>query len=235
MDKNIENTLKIPKHIGFIMDGNGRWATQRGLSRSDGHRQGAEALKKVVNACSQRGIKVVSVYAFSCENWSKRPKSEIKFLFSLITQFVKKEMKEYVNSGYRVRFSGDLSQLPKATQNAVAKVIDASKDNDGLIVNIALNYGSHQEIVRAVNMILQSGLREIDEQMLEDCLYTAGLPPLDLVVRSSGEKRLSNFMLWQLSYSELIFLDKYWPDFDENTLDEILLEYSKRDRRFGGI
>lgn len=231
----MEQTLKIPTHIAFIMDGNGRWATQRGLSRSDGHRQGAEALKKVVKACSQKGIKVVSVYAFSCENQSKRPQSEIKFLFSLITQFVKKEMKDYVNSGYRVMFSGDISQLPKATQNAVKKVVDASKNNNGLVVNIALNYGSHQEIVRAVNTILQSGLREIDEQMLEDCLYTAGLPPLDLVVRSSGEKRLSNFMLWQASYSELIFLDKHWPDFDESTLDEILVEYSMRNRRFGGI
>lgn len=217
------------------MDGNGRWATQRGLSRSDGHRQGAEALKKVVKECSQLGIKVVSVYAFSCENWSKRPKAEIKFLFSLITQFVKKEMKDYVKSGYRVRFSGDLSQLPKATQNAINKVIEASKNNDGLIVNIALNYGSRQEIVKAVNTILQSGIREIDEQMLEDCLYTAGLPELDLVVRSSGEKRLSNFMLWQCSYSELIFIDKYWPDFDEKTVEEILKEYSNRDRRFGGI
>ncbi|MDE6210422.1 MAG: di-trans,poly-cis-decaprenylcistransferase [Clostridia bacterium] len=231
----MEQSLKIPTHIGFIMDGNGRWATQRGLSRSDGHRQGAEALKKVVKACSQKGIKVVSIYAFSCENWSKRPQTEIKFLFSLITQFVKKEMKDYVKAGYRVRFSGDLSQLPKITQNAVQKVVDASKNNTGLIVNIALNYGSHQEIVRAVNTILQSGLREIDEQMLEDCLYSAGLPPLDLVVRSSGEKRLSNFMLWQASYSELIFLDKYWPDFDEDTLEDILKEYSKRDRRFGGI
>ncbi len=228
-------SLKIPTHIGFIMDGNGRWATQRGLSRSEGHRQGAEALKKVVKACSQKGIKVVSIYAFSCENWSKRPQAEIKFLFSLITQFVKKEMKDYVKAGYRVRFSGNLSQLPKTTQNAVLKVIDASKNNDGLIVNIALNYGSHQEIVRAVNMILQSGLREIDEQMLEDCLYSAGLPPLDVVVRSSGEKRLSNFMLWQASYSELIFLDKYWPDFNEDTLEDILKEYSNRDRRFGGI
>ena len=231
----MEEKLKIPTHIGFIMDGNGRWATQRGLSRSEGHRQGAEALKKVVKACSQKGIKVVSVYAFSCENWQKRPKAEIKFLFSLITQFVKKEMKEYAQSGYQVRFSGDLSQLPKSTKKAIDKVIEASKDNDGLIVNIALNYGSHQEIVRAVNTILQSGLREIDEQMLEDCLYTAGLPSLDLVVRSSGEKRLSNFMLWQASYSEFIFLDKHWPDFDESTLDEILLEYSKRNRRFGGI
>ncbi len=231
----MEQTLKIPTHIAFIMDGNGRWATQRGLSRSEGHRQGAEALKKVVKACSQKGIKVVSIYAFSCENWSKRPQAEIKFLFSLITQFVKKEMKDYVKAGYRVRFSGNLSQLPKTTQNAVLKVIDASKNNDGLIVNIALNYGSHQEIVRAVNMILQSGLREIDEQMLEDCLYSAGLPPLDVVVRSSGEKRLSNFMLWQASYSELIFLDKYWPDFNEDTLEDILKEYSNRDRRFGGI
>ena len=231
----MEQSLKIPTHIGFIMDGNGRWATQRGLSRSESNRQETEYLKKVIKAWSQKGIKVVSIYAFSCENWSKRPQAEIKFLFSLITQFVKKEMKDYVKAGYRVRFSGNLSQLPKTTQNAVLKVIDASKNNDGLIVNIALNYGSHQEIVRAVNMILQSGLREIDEQMLEDCLYSAGLPPLDVVVRSSGEKRLSNFMLWQASYSELIFLDKYWPDFNEDTLEDILKEYSNRDRRFGGI
>ena len=229
-----ENMLKIPSHIGFIMDGNGRWASQRGLSRSDGHRQGAEALKSVVKACSQRGIKAVSIYAFSCENWS-RPQAEIKFLFSLITQFAKKELKKYADCGYRVMFSGDLSQLPKTTQNAIKKVVDASKGNDGIMVNIALNYGSRQELVKAVNTILQSGIREVDEQMIEDCLYTAGLPPLDVVVRSSGEKRLSNFMLWQSAYSELIFIDKYWPDFDEATLDEILLEYSNRDRRFGGI
>lgn len=228
------NELKIPKHIAFIMDGNGRWAAQRGLQRSDGHRAGAEALKKMLDACSQKGIEVVTVYAFSCENWS-RPQSEIKFLFSLINQFAKKELKNYADRGYRVMFSGDLTQLPKSTLNSIKKVMDFSKNNTGMIVNIALNYGARQEIVRAVNMILQSGLREIDEQMFEDCLYTAGLPQLDVIVRSSGEKRLSNFMLWQCAYSELIFLDKYWPDFDENTLEEILAEYSRRDRRFGGI
>lgn len=230
----MEKQLKIPEHIAFIMDGNGRWAAERGLSRSEGHRQGAEALKTVVNACAERGIKVVSVYAFSCENWS-RPQAEIKFLFSLITQFAKKELKKYADSGYRVRFSGDLTQLPKNTQNAIKKVTDLSKNNTGIIVNIALNYGGRQELTRAVNKILQSGIREIDEQMLEDCLYTAGLPQLDLLVRSSGEKRLSNFMLWQCAYSELIFTDKYWPDFDRDTLTEILKEYSERDRRFGGI
>ncbi len=228
------NNLKIPRHIAFIMDGNGRWAQQRGLQRSDGHRAGAEALKKMLIACSKKGIEAVSVYAFSCENWS-RPQAEIKFLFSLISQFAKKELKTYADQGFRVRFSGDLSQLPKNTLNAINKVIDYSKNNTGMIVNIALNYGSRQEIVRAVNLILQSGIRSVDEQMVEDCLYTVGLPPLDLVVRSSGEKRLSNFMLWQCAYSELIFLDKFWPDFDENTLEEILKEYSLRDRRFGGI
>lgn len=230
----MEKQLKIPKHIAFIMDGNGRWAAERNLSRSDGHKQGAEALKTVVKACSEAGIQAVSVYAFSCENWS-RPQSEIKFLFSLITQFAKKELKKYADSGYRVMFSGDISQLPRSTQNAIKKVADLSKDNTGIMVNIALNYGSRQEITRAVNKILQSGLKEVDEQMIEDCLYTATLPPLDLIVRSSGEKRLSNFMLWQCAYSELIFIDKYWPDFDGDVINEILTEYSSRDRRFGGV
>ena len=230
----MEKALKIPKHIAFIMDGNGRWAAERGLSRSAGHRQGAEALKRVIKACADRGIEVVSVYAFSCENWS-RPQAEIKFLFSLITQFAKKELKQYAELGYRITFSGDLTQLPKSAQNTIKKVMEMSKNNRGILVNVALNYGSRQEITRAVNMILQSGLREIDEQMLDDCLYTAGLPQLDLLVRSSGEKRLSNFMLWQCAYSEIIFIDKYWPDFDEDTLTELLEEYSRRDRRFGGI
>lgn len=230
----MQNELKIPKHIAFIMDGNGRWASQRGLSRSEGHKQGAEALKNIVNACAKKSIEVVSVYAFSCENWS-RPQEEIKYLFSLITKAVKHEFNKYVDLGYRIMFSGDLTQLPKSTQKAIAKTVDACKDNKGMIVNVALNYGSRQEIVRAVNHILQSGIKQIDEQMLEDCLYTAGLPSLDVVVRSSGEKRLSNFMLWQCAYSEFIFLDKLWPDFDEATLDEILVEYSKRDRRFGGV
>lgn len=226
--------LKIPRHIAFIMDGNGRWAAARGLARSEGHREGAEALKRVLAACAQKGVQVVSVYAFSCENWS-RPQAEIKFLFSLISQFAKKELRKYAEMGYRVTFSGDLTQLPKGTNNAIKKVVDASKNNTGMIVNIALNYGARQEIVRAVNLILQSGIRQVDEQMFEDCLYTAGFPELDLVVRSSGEKRLSNFMLWQCAYSEFIFTDKFWPDFDENTIDEILKEYSSRDRRFGGI
>lgn len=228
------NELKIPRHIAFIMDGNGRWAAQKGLQRSDGHRAGAEALKNMLDACSEQGIEVVTVYAFSCENWS-RPQSEIKFLFSLISKFAKKELQNYADRGYRVMFSGDLTQLPQSTKNAIKKVMDYSKNNTGMIVNIALNYGARQEIVRAVNMILQSGIRNIDEQMFEDCLYTAGLPQLDLIVRSSGEKRLSNFMLWQCAYSELIFLDKYWPDFDKDTLIDILKEYSSRDRRFGGI
>lgn len=228
------NELKIPRHIAFIMDGNGRWAAQKGLQRSDGHRAGAEALKNMLDACSEQGIEAVTVYAFSCENWS-RPQSEIKFLFSLISKFAKKELQNYADRGYRVMFSGDLTQLPQSTKNAIKKVMDYSKNNTGMIVNIALNYGARQEIVRAVNMILQSGIRNIDEQMFEDCLYTAGLPQLDLIVRSSGEKRLSNFMLWQCAYSELIFLDKYWPDFDKDTLIDILKEYSSRDRRFGGI
>jgi len=225
--------LKIPKHIAFIMDGNGRWAKKRALPRKAGHKAGVKALQKVIEACNKKGVQMCSFYAFSTENW-KRPQDEIDAIFALVERFVAEELDKYAGVGYRVMFMGDLSVLPDTTQNAIKTIMEKSKGNDGMIVNVALNYGGRQEIVNAVNTILQSGLNKVDEQMISDCIYTAGLPDPDIIVRTSGEERLSNFMLWQSAYSELLFIDDFWPDVDESTIDYIISEYSKRHRRFGG-
>ena len=225
--------IKIPKHIAFIMDGNGRWAKNRALPRKAGHKAGVKALQKVIEACNKKGVQMCSFYAFSTENW-KRPQDEIDAIFALVEKFVAEELDKYAGVGYRVMFMGDLSVLPESTQNAIKTIMEKSKGNDGMIVNVALNYGGRQEIVNAVNTILQSGLNKVDEQMISDCIYTAGLPDPDIIVRTSGEERLSNFMLWQSAYSELLFIDDFWPDVDESTIDYIISEYSKRHRRFGG-
>ena len=225
--------IKIPKHIAFIMDGNGRWAKKRALPRKAGHKAGVKALQKVIEACNKKGVQMCSFYAFSTENW-KRPQDEIDAIFALVEKFVAEELDKYAGVGYRVMFMGDLSVLPESTQNAIKTIMEKSKGNDGMIVNVALNYGGRQEIVNAVNTILQSGLNKVDEQMISDCIYTAGLPDPDIIVRTSGEERLSNFMLWQSAYSELLFIDDFWPDVDESTIDYIISEYSKRHRRFGG-
>ncbi len=225
--------IKIPKHIAFIMDGNGRWAKKRALPRKAGHKAGVKALQKVIEACNKKGVQMCSFYAFSTENW-KRPQDEIDAIFALVEKFVAEELDKYAGVGYRVMFMGDLSVLPDSTQNAIKTIMEKSKGNDGMIVNVALNYGGRQEIVNAVNTILQSGLNKVDEQMISDCIYTAGLPDPDIIVRTSGEERLSNFMLWQSAYSELLFIDDFWPDVDESTIDYIISEYSKRHRRFGG-
>ena len=216
------------------MDGNGRWAKKRALPRKAGHKAGVDALKTVIEACQARGVEMCSFYAFSTENW-KRPQDEINAIFKLVETFAEKELKKYVDKNYRVTCMGDLSLLPQSTQDALKKIIDSGKDNTGMIVNIAINYGGRQEIVNAVNYILQSGINKIDEQMLSDCMYTAGLPDPDIIVRTSGEERISNFMLWQLAYSEFLFIDTLWPDMTEKEIDYIIEEYSKRNRRFGDI
>ncbi len=216
------------------MDGNGRWAKKRLLPRKAGHKAGVEALKKVVMACQDKGVQMCTFYAFSTENW-KRPQEEIDAIFKLVEQFAETELKKYVDRNCRVMFMGDLSLLPKSTQDALNKIRESGKNNTGMIVNIALNYGGRQEIVNAVNYILQSGISKIDEQMLSDCIYTSGLPDPDIIVRTSGEERISNFMLWQLAYSELLFMDTLWPDMDEKSIDYIISEYSKRNRRFGDL
>ena len=225
---------KLPRHIAFIMDGNGRWAKKRLLPRKAGHRQGVKALEKVVDACEKRGVEMVTFYAFSTENWA-RPQDEIDALFDMVAEFADTRLKEYVARGLRIMFIGDLTALPEKTRAACSRIVDAAKDNKGMIVNIALNYGGRDEILRAVKIIVDSGVKEVDLDTLSDCMYTGGLPDPDVIVRSSGEKRLSNFMLWQAAYSEFVFLDELWPDFDEKTVDAVLLEYSKRDRRYGSV
>lgn len=230
----MDNKLKIPRHIAFIMDGNGRWAKKRLLPRKAGHKEGVKALKRIIEECEKKGIEMVSFYAFSTENWT-RPQDEIDALFKMVKDFADNYMHEYADRGLRIMFMGDLSKLPQETLLSIKKIIDSAKGNTGMIVNIALNYGGRDEILNAVNKILATGIKNVDMQTLCDCMYTGGLPDPDIIVRSSGEKRLSNFMLWQAAYSELIFLDDYWPDFGKEQLDRILTEYSSRDRRFGSI
>lgn len=230
----MQGELKIPRHIAFIMDGNGRWAKKRLLPRKAGHREGVVALKRMIEECEKAGVEMVTFYAFSTENW-KRPQDEIDALFKMVKEFADKHLAEYVKRGYRIMFMGDLTKLPKETVDALRKILSEAKDNTGMIVNIALNYGGRDEILHAVNRILDTGVREVDMQTLSDCMYTGGLPDPDVIVRSSGEKRLSNFMLWQAAYAELIFIDDYWPDFDAKIFRKILEEYSQRDRRYGNV
>ena len=226
--------IKIPRHIAFIMDGNGRWAKKRLLPRKAGHREGVSALRRMVDECEKAGVEMVSFYAFSTDNWT-RPQDEIDALFKMVKEFADKHLGEYVKRGLRIMFMGDLTKLPKDTVDSLKKILSEAKDNKGMIVNIALNYGGRDEIVHAVNKIISAGVREINKDVLSDCMYTGGLPDPDVIVRSSGEKRLSNFMLWQAAYSELIFLDEYWPDFDAAVFKKIIEEYSKRDRRYGNV
>lgn len=230
----MQGELKIPRHIAFIMDGNGRWAKKRLLPRKAGHREGVVALKRMIEECEKAGVEMVTFYAFSTENW-KRPQDEIDALFKMVKEFADKHLAEYVKRGYRIMFMGDLTKLPKETVDALRKILSEAKDNTGMIVNIALNYGGRDEILHAVNRILDTGVREVDMQTLSDCMYTGGLPDPDVIVRSSGEKRLSNFMLWQAAYAEFIFIDDYWPDFDAKIFRQILEEYSQRDRRYGNV
>lgn len=226
--------MKIPTHIGFIMDGNGRWAKKRMLPRTFGHKKGVEALEKVVFACRDRGVKVVSVYAFSTENW-KRPKAEISALFAMITEFTNTRLEKYASEGIKVTFMGDLSVLPLESQKSIETIIEKTKNNSTLTFNICLNYSGRQEILYAVNKLLSENKKEVTEEELKNAMFSKDLPDPDIIVRSSGEMRVSNFMLYEIAYSEFIFMDELWPDFDEKTVDKILEIYQNRDRRFGAI
>ncbi|MDE6550999.1 MAG: di-trans,poly-cis-decaprenylcistransferase [Clostridia bacterium] len=224
----------IPKHIAFIMDGNGRWAKARHMPRKYGHKHGVDAMKRVIAACASIGIEIISIYAFSTENWS-RPQDEIDELFKLVKRFADKELVEYAKDNYQVRFMGDLRRLPDDVRLSLDKISDAVKDNSGTIINIGLNYGSRDEIVRAVNSLISSGRDSVSVSDINAALDTCDLCDPDIIVRASGEKRLSNFMLWQAAYSEFIFIDDYWPDFTEETVNRIISEYRSRDRRYGGL
>lgn len=223
----------MPKHLGIIMDGNGRWARRQGLPRSMGHRAGAETFRKIATYCKDIGIKYLTVYAFSTENW-KRPQEEVNNICDLLRDYIKKAWKELNKENTRLRFIGDISPFPKDIKEQIRSIEKDSCKNDSLTVNIAINYGGRAEIVKAVNGLLKAGV-PITEEGIGEFLYTSGQPEPDLIIRPSGELRLSNFLLWQSAYAEFWFSDVLWPDFKPKHLNEALRCYSKRSRRFGGI
>lgn len=245
-DTNTERQLdmeRIPAHIAIIMDGNGRWAQRRHLPRVAGHKQGMQTVKKVTMAASDLGVKVLSLYAFSTENW-KRPATEVNYLMQLPIRFFTTFVPDLVKHNVKVMVMGDITRLPEATQKAVKDAIKDTADCDGMILNFALNYGSRDEITRAVRDIAtevkdgQLDPSTITEQTISDHLMSAPLGKLadpDLLIRTSGEERISNFMLWQIGYSELEFVPEHWPDFDGETLKRAIIEFQGRHRRFGGL
>lgn len=234
---------RIPAHIAIIMDGNGRWAKARHLPRVAGHKQGMETVKTVAIAASDLGVKVLTLYAFSTENW-KRPASEVNYLMNLPVRFFNTFVPDLIKHNVRVMVMGDTTQLPKKTQKAVADAISDTKDCTGMVLNFAFNYGGRDEIFRGVKSIAQevaSGQLDpasINEQTISQHLMTAPLGDLadpDLMIRTSGEERISNFLLWQLAYSEFVFVDEHWPDFDGDSLKRAIIEFQGRHRRFGGL
>jgi undecaprenyl diphosphate synthase len=231
---------KVPRHVGIIMDGNGRWAKSHGMLRSSGHRAGVEALRDIVRASSDVGLEALSLYAFSTENW-KRPPTEIRVLMELLVEFLGREIDELDANRVKIRFMGETDSISKRVTKAVEIARKRTENNTGLIMNVALNYGGRVEILRAARLLAQEAAQgrlnpeEIDEEQFASRLYTAGMPDLDLVVRTSGELRLSNFMLWQCSYAEFIAPDVYWPDFNREEYKKVLLAYQARDRRYGGV
>jgi len=236
----IKKDKPLPTHVAIIPDGNGRWASKRGLPRNMGHREGANTLREVVEFCAKIGIKYVTVYAFSTENW-KRPKSEVDALMELLLEFLKKADKELSDKNVRIRVIGDIEGLPEVFHEEIPKVMKMTEKNDGMILNIALNYGGRDEIVTAVKKIIRD-IREdkleennINEETISERLYTANIPDPDLIIRTSGEMRSSNFLIWQSAYSELWFTDVLWPDIKETDIIEAIVSYQKRNRRFGGI
>ncbi|ABY92942.1 isoprenyl transferase [Thermoanaerobacter sp. CM-CNRG TB177] len=235
IDKN-----KLPIHIGIIMDGNGRWAQKRGMMRFYGHKAGVNAVREVVKASRELGIKYLTLYAFSTENW-KRPKEEVNFLMDLLVEFLSKEIDELNKNNVLINFIGDISVLPQKCKIEIERAQNVTKNNSGLVLNIALNYGGRDEIVKAVKKICtkilnkELSIEEITEQTISENLYTKNQPDPDLIIRTSGEKRLSNFLLWQSAYSELWFTEVLWPDFGKEHLIEAILYYQTRQRRFGGV
>lgn len=229
----------LPTHIGIIMDGNGRWAKKRGLPRFAGHKAGADAFKRTVRYCNRIGIRYLTVYAFSTENWA-RPKKEVDAIIELLRDYLQ-DAENYKKENVRVRFIGDISVFDEEIQRRIAESEQESEDFTGLRLNIAVNYGGKAEIVRAVREIVRdvengSLLPDaIDEEAVDSRLYTRGQPPVDLVIRPSGEYRLSNFMIWQTAYAEFVFMDVLWPDFSPHDMNRALWEYAGRNRRFGGV
>ena len=236
-----EITLNKPiNHIAIIMDGNGRWAKKRGLPRSAGHKEACNRIVEIFDYCADYGIKVTSFYAFSTENW-KRPKTEIKLLFEYLDLFFKREIDKIMKDGTKIVVSGDISKLPTKTRKTTEKAIEMTKNNKNYVMNICLNYGGKEELTRAAKLIAEEvkegklKLEDINEQVMENHLYTAGLPNVDLMIRTSGEIRTSNFLPWQIAYAEYVFTPVLFPDFKRKEFVDCLKEFNNRTRRFGGI
>lgn len=229
----------IPRHIGFIMDGNGRWAKKRAMPRNFGHKQGAAVFKKTINWCRELGIRAATFYAFSTENW-KRPEDEVRGIMNLLRQYIK-DIRAMAKEDVRFVFVGDLTAFDEDIRIELLDIMDTSSENTGFIAGVALNYGGRAEIVHAARLLAEKctngklSANEITEELFEQNLYTSGFPPLDLVIRPSGEQRLSNFLIWQAAYAEFVFMDVLWPDFKKKDLEYAIEEYAGRSRRFGGI
>ncbi len=229
----MEDIKKVPNHIGFIMDGNGRWAKKQGKPRNYGHIKGADKVEEVVQWSFEAGVKCVTLYAFSCENWG-RPKEEVDKIFDLLVKFLKKYSKLLIKNEIRLVVSGALNPLSEELQSAIVSLEEKTGSFKDKTLNIALNYGGRQEIVCAVNSLIESG-NPVTESSISNELFKKGVPDLDLVVRTSGEQRVSNFYLWQIAYAELYFTEALWPDFDKNEFDKALNWYNNRNRRFGKL
>jgi len=227
------NNQTMPKHIAIIMDGNGRWAKERNLKRTAGHEEGAKVVRDITTYCSNIGIKYLTLYAFSTENWN-RPKLEVEFLMKLLDRYFKKELPVYLQNNVKFKAIGDISKFSKTLQKTIKDVEEKTSKCTGLTQVLALNYGSKDEIVRAVKKLNEQNL-EVSEESLESCLDTAGMPDVDIMIRTSGEVRLSNYLLWQNAYAEMFFTQTYWPDFNPSELDDIISDFTNRERRFGGI
>jgi undecaprenyl diphosphate synthase len=229
---------KLPKHLAIIMDGNGRWAKQQGMLRAFGHENGTKAVREVVEACAELGIENLTLYAFSTENWN-RPKLEVQTLMKLLVSSLKKEIKTLQKNNIKLAAIGCLNTLPAKVHKELSEVIEKTKDHTRMTLTLALSYGSREELINTVKEISNKvknniiSAEKIDESIINEHLYTRNLPDVDLLIRTSGEQRISNFLLWQIAYAELYFTDTLWPDFTKQHLHEAIIEYQKRERRFG--
>ncbi len=231
---NLPKLEKVPTHVAIIMDGNGRWAKQRGLPRSEGHRQGTENLRRIIRGAVEFGVQVMTIYAFSTENWS-RPRREVMLLMRILEMVIDRELRELHDEGVQIRHIGELDGIEPRLARKVKQACEYTKDNQRLILNVAFNYGGRDEIVHAVQEIVRDGIHadEITEETISNYIYTSDLPDPDLIIRTSGEFRLSNFLIWQGAYSEIYTTPTYWPDFDKAEFHKALTEYGNRRRRFG--
>ncbi|MCK4800753.1 MAG: isoprenyl transferase [Anaerolineales bacterium] len=237
MNKETQESLQnIPNHVAIIMDGNGRWALEKGLPRLSGHRAGTENLREVIEACAEFGIKYLTIYAFSTENW-KRPKEEIQGLMRIFKTMLDRELQNLHENGVQLRHLGRLDQIDKELQKKVREAIELTKDNKTLILNVAFNYGGRDEILQAVKNIISAGhsVDDIDDEQFAKYLYTSESPDPDLIIRTSGEYRCSNFLIWQSAYAEWYFTPTYWPDFNKEELRQALIVYNQRERRYGEV